>query len=86
MSSRPEGDYKVNNLRRQGQSLCEHQHTQEGRKAAVQQTVRETEELWRDVLQGAKQVEVAAELQVTQEEERRRSEVRRSNQLKSPNL
>ncbi|XP_055361732.1 nesprin-2-like isoform X2 [Betta splendens] len=76
LSSRPEGDFKVNNLRRRGQSLCEHQYSQEGRKANVQQTVKETEELWREVLQAAKQVEIAAELQISQDEERRRLELR----------
>lgn len=66
----------MNNLRRRGQSLCDHKDADEGRKAHVQQTVRETEEQWRTVLQAANQVEVSAEAQIAQETERRKLEVR----------
>ncbi|KAG7234117.1 hypothetical protein INR49_005781 [Caranx melampygus] len=76
LSSRPEGDCKVNNLRRRGQSLCDHKDTDEGRRVYVQQTVRETEEQWRTVLQAAKQIKAAAEAQIAQETERRELELR----------
>lgn len=76
LSSKPEGDCKVNNLRRQGQSLCDHQDADEGRRVHVQQTVRDTEEQWRTVLQAAKQVEAAAGAEITEETERRKLEVR----------
>lgn len=81
LSSRPDGDCKVNNLRRRGQSLCDHQDTEEGRKAHVQQTVTDTEEQWRTVLQAAKQVEMAAEAQTAQETERRKMEVRKHSAI-----
>lgn len=67
----------MNNLRRRGQSLSDHQDTEEGRKAHVQQTVKETEEQWRTVLQGAKQIATAADAQITEETERRKLEVRK---------
>lgn len=73
---RPEGDSKVNNLRRRGQSLCDHKDAGEGRKEQVKQTVRDVEELWRAALQDAKQLEAAAEAEIAQETERRRLEVR----------
>lgn len=72
MTLRPEGDSKVNNLRRRGQSLCDHRDADEGRKEQVKQTVRDVEELWRAALQDAKQLEAAAEAEI----ERRRLEVR----------
>lgn len=65
----------MNNLRRRGQSLCDHKDTDEGRRVYVQQTVRETEEQWRTVLQAAKQIKAAAEAQITEETERRELEV-----------
>lgn len=76
MTLRPEGDSKVNNLRRRGQSLCDHKDADEGRKDQVKQTVRDVEELWRAALQDAKQLEAAAEAEIAQETERRRLEVR----------
>lgn len=76
MTLRPEGDSKVNNLRRQGQSLCDHKDADEGRKEQVKQRVRNVEELWRAALQDAKQLEAAAEAEIAQETERRRLEVR----------
>lgn len=81
LSSRPEGDCKVNNLRRRGQSLCDHQDAEEGKKSHVQQTVTDTEEQWRAVLQAAKQVQAAAEAQIAQETERREAEVRKHPEL-----
>lgn len=75
MSSKPDGDCQVNNLRRRGQSLCDRQDVEESRRLQVQQTVRDTEEEWRDVLQAAKQVEAAAGEEIIQETERRKLEV-----------
>nr|XP_020467229.1 uncharacterized protein LOC109966618 [Monopterus albus] len=76
LSSRPEGDCKVNNLRRRGQSLCDHPDAEEGRTVQVRQTVRDTEEQWKTLLQAAQKVEVAAEAQIGQETERRKLELR----------
>ena len=66
----------VNNLRRRGQSLCDHQDVEERRKLQVQQTVRDTEEEWRALLHAAKQMEAAAQAEITQDTERRKMEVR----------
>ncbi|CDQ56155.1 unnamed protein product [Oncorhynchus mykiss] len=62
LSSRPEGDSKLQDLRRQGQSLCEHQDLEESRRREVQQTVRDMEEEWRRVLQAAKEALDRAEV------------------------
>ncbi|XP_075344165.1 uncharacterized protein LOC142402517 [Odontesthes bonariensis] len=79
LTCRPEGDFKVNNLRRRGQSLCDHQDADEGRKVQVQQAVKDTEEQWKAVLQAAKQVEAAAEAEISQETEKRILELREFN-------
>lgn len=76
MSSKPDGDCNVNNLRRRGQGLCDHQDVEEGRKAQVQQIVRDTEQQWRAVLQAAKQAETDADAQISEQTERRDMEVR----------
>ncbi|KAM4540338.1 nesprin-2-like [Fundulus diaphanus] len=75
LSSRPDGDFKVNNLRRRGQTLCDHQDVEEGQKVQVQQTVKDTEKQWREVLQAAQQVEASAAAEIAQETERRRLEL-----------
>lgn len=56
MASKPEGESKVFDLKRQGESLCE--HLEESRRAEVQQLVRDTEQQWRAALQAAKQAEL----------------------------
>ncbi|KAM3595037.1 uncharacterized protein V6R79_017444 [Siganus canaliculatus] len=76
LSSRPEGDCRVNNLRRRGQSVCDHVDSDQGRRVHVQQTVRDTEEQWRTVLQAANQTATAAGAELTQRTERRKSELR----------
>ncbi|XP_035985169.1 uncharacterized protein LOC118558730 [Fundulus heteroclitus] len=75
LSSRPDGDFKVNNLRRRGQTLCDHQDVEEGQKVQVQQTVKDTEKQWREVLQAAQQVQASAAAEIAQETERRRLEL-----------
>ncbi|XP_068456286.1 nesprin-2 [Clinocottus analis] len=75
LSSKPDGDCTVNNLRRRGQSLCDHRDVDQGRKIHVQKTIRDTEEQWRTVLLAAKQVEGAAANEITQKAERRTSEL-----------
>lgn len=82
LTSRPEGDCQVNNLRRRGQSLCDHQDSDKARGVQVQQTVRDTEELWRTVLQAARQLEASAGAEKAQEAERRRTEVRRTTKTR----
>lgn len=75
MSSKPEGDCTVNNLRRRAQGLCDHPDADQGRKVHVQKTIRDTEEQWKTVLQAAKQVEAAAGAEISQETEKRTLEV-----------
>lgn len=77
MSSKPDGDCTVNNLRRRGQSLCDHGDVDQGRRLHVQKTIRDVEEQWRTVLLAARQVEAAATAQITQKAERTTSEVRK---------
>lgn len=76
INSKPEGDCLVNNLRRRGQSLCDHADTDEGRKMHAQKAVRDTEEQWRTVLLAAKHVEAAAEAEINQQTASRELEVR----------
>ncbi|XP_062296794.1 rootletin-like [Scomber scombrus] len=76
LSSKPDGDCKVNNLRRRGQSLCDRQEVEESRKLQVQKTVRDTEEEWRSVLHAAKEAEAAAQAQISEETERIQLELR----------
>ncbi|RVE56937.1 hypothetical protein OJAV_G00211230 [Oryzias javanicus] len=79
LTSRPEGDFKVNNLRRRGQSVCDHQDADEARRVCVQQSVKETEQQWRKLLESAKQLQAAAEADISQETERKMSEWREFN-------
>ncbi|XP_043997936.1 nesprin-2-like isoform X3 [Gambusia affinis] len=76
LSSRPDGDFKVNNLRRRGQTLCDHQGADEGQKLQAQQTVKDMEKQWRKILQDAQQVEAAAAAEIAQDIERRSLEMR----------
>ncbi|XP_027891564.1 uncharacterized protein LOC114155726 isoform X3 [Xiphophorus couchianus] len=76
LSSRPDGDFKVNNLRRRGQTLCDHQGADEGQKLQAQQTVKDMEKQWRKILQVAQQVEAAAAAEIAQDIERRILEMR----------
>lgn len=76
LTSRPEGDFKVNNLRRRGQSVCDHKDADEASKVCVQQSVKETEQQWRKVLESAKQLQSAAEAEISQNRERKILEVR----------
>lgn len=62
MSSKPEGDSKLQELRRLGQSLCG-QDLEEPEKQEVQQKVQGAEEQWTRVLQNAKQALEKAEKQ-----------------------
>ncbi|XP_061890413.1 uncharacterized protein LOC133640784 [Entelurus aequoreus] len=71
LQSKPDGDCQVNNLRRRGQSLCDRQDVEEGRKCQVQQTVQDTEEQWREVLQVARKLREDIGAQMNQEMERR---------------
>lgn len=54
MSSRPDGDSKVQKLKRQGQNLCS-QDLGEPKKQDVQQKVKGVEERWTNLMQTAKQ-------------------------------
>ena len=53
----------MNNLRRQSQTLCEHKDLEESKKQEVQQSVKDTEEQWRRVLQTAEEAVNKAETQ-----------------------
>ena len=66
----------MNNLRRRGQSLCDHGDADEGRRLHVQQTVRDTEEQWRALLQAANRIKDEADAQIAKETGRRSLEVR----------
>lgn len=70
----------MNNLRRRGQSLCDHLEADEGRKVNTQKAVRDTEEQWRTVLQAATHVEEAAGAEISQRAERRQLEVGTENE------
>lgn len=54
MSSRLEGESKLQELRRRGQSLCD-QDLEEPKKQELQQKVRAAEEQWTSLMQTAKQ-------------------------------
>lgn len=55
LSSKAEGDSKVDDLRRQSESLCEQEDLEKSRKQEVQQSLRQTEEQWRTSLQTAEE-------------------------------
>lgn len=57
-TSKPEGESKLLDLKRQGESVCE--QLEESRKAEVQQLVKDSEQQWRTVLQAARQAELRA--------------------------
>lgn len=78
LSSKPEGDCQVNNLRRRSQTLSDHMDADEGRKLHAQKTVRDTEETWRTVLMAAKHVEAAASAEITERTEQKELEVRKA--------
>ncbi|CAJ1074541.1 LOW QUALITY PROTEIN: nesprin-2 [Xyrichtys novacula] len=63
LNSKPEGDSKVNDLKKQSERLCELEDMEEKKKQEVQQSVRETEEQWRAALQTAEQTLNKAETQ-----------------------
>lgn len=75
LSSRREGDVLVNNLRRRGQTLCDHQDADESVRLKVQQTVKNVEEQWKMLLLTVHEVEAAATAEILQESERRLLEV-----------
>lgn len=65
----------MNNLRRRGQTLCNHQDADESVRLKVQQTVKTTEEQWKKLLLTVNEVEAAAAAEVLQESQRRLLEV-----------
>lgn len=69
LSSKPEGDSKVNNLRRQSDSLSGQEDVEESRKQELQRSVGETEEQWRMALQTAEQALNKAEAQALLEKD-----------------
>lgn len=62
MSSKPEGDSKLQELRRRGQSLCG-EDLEEHKKQELQQKVRAAEEQWTRIMLNAKQALDQAERQ-----------------------
>lgn len=78
MSSTSEGDFKLQELRRRGQSLCG-QDLEEHKKQEVQQKVRGAEEQWTRVMQNAKQALDQAERQCALEGQLRDYEALRDN-------
>lgn len=51
--SKAEGEYKVSDLIRRGQNLCQHEDLEQSRKQEIRESVRQTEEQWRTALQAA---------------------------------
>lgn len=70
INSKAEGDSKLQELKRKGQSLCG-QDLEEHKKQEVQQKVRRAEELWMRILQDAKQAMDQAEKQCALESQLR---------------
>ncbi|KAF7642034.1 hypothetical protein LDENG_00265980, partial [Lucifuga dentata] len=63
LSSKPEGDSKLTELRRQIQSLHEREDLEENRRREAEQAVKDAEERWRMILQDAEQIVKKAEVQ-----------------------
>lgn len=63
LSCKPEGDSKLTELRRQSQSLSDHQDLEEDARREAQQAVKDSEEKWRTVLQAAEDTLKKAEVQ-----------------------
>lgn len=63
LSCKPEGDSKLTELRRQSQSLSDHEDLEEDARREAQQTVKDSEEKWRTVLQAAEDTLKKAEVQ-----------------------
>lgn len=78
MSSKPEGESKLQELRRRGQSLCG-QDLEENKKQEVEQKVKDAEERWTKVLRDAKQALDKAEKQCALEGQLRDYEALREN-------
>lgn len=56
LSSKEEGDYKMDDLKRQSEHLCEQEALDKVQKQKIQQSVRVVEEQWRSLLQTAEEV------------------------------
>lgn len=56
LSFKEEGDYKMDDLRRQSQHLCEQEALGKVQKQKIQQSVRAVEEQWKSLLQTAEEV------------------------------
>lgn len=67
LSSQPEGDLKLQDLKKQCQSLCNNQGLDENRKQEVEDAVRDAEEKWRKVLRDAEEALNKAETEATTE-------------------
>lgn len=65
LSSKPDGDSKLWNLKKQCQSLCDNQSLDESRRQELQDSVRHTEEQWKKVLQAAEEALNKAETDAT---------------------
>lgn len=56
LSSKEEGDYRMDDLKRQGEHLCEQEALEKVQKQKIQQSVGVVEEQWRSLLQTAEEV------------------------------
>ncbi|KAJ8411706.1 hypothetical protein AAFF_G00153440 [Aldrovandia affinis] len=63
LSIRSEGDFRLQGLRQSGQSLSEQRDLEVNRRNGVLQTVRDSEEQWRAVMQSAEELRSQAEAQ-----------------------
>lgn len=55
LSSKPDGDSKLQDLKQQCQSVCDNKGLDENKRREVQDAVKHTEEQWRKVLQAAEE-------------------------------
>lgn len=63
LSSKPEGDSHLSNLRRQYESMCERDDLEKSTRDEAQRVVKDTEELWTEILQRAENALKKAEVQ-----------------------
>ena len=69
LNAKPEGNSKLHDLRKRGQSLSENQDLEQSRRQEVERTVRDTEEEWNNILKAAEDVLRNAEKQTVSDKE-----------------
>lgn len=69
LSSKQEGRYKIDDLQRQGEHLCEQETLEKVQKQKIHQSVRVVEEEWRSLLQTAEEVLNKAQTEANTQEQ-----------------